>query len=94
MFPRTTSPQKKGDVRGKPVHLDRRQFLSSIAKLPVCFALGSTTSHLLANNMHEEIGTNLIRSKSLCVGIPLPIQMVIDDVGWWCGTSGVERQEP
>lgn len=85
---------KKDGVRGKPVHLDRRQFLRSIAKLPVCFALGPTASYLLANNVHEEIGTNLIRRKGLCVGIPLPIQMVIDDVGWWCGPSGVERQEP
>lgn len=26
--------------------------------------------------------------------IPLPIQIVIDDVGWWCGADGSERGEP
>lgn len=26
--------------------------------------------------------------------IPMPIQIVIDDVGWWCGTDGHEYNEP
>ncbi|MEN6302607.1 MAG: hypothetical protein ABFD96_07790, partial [Armatimonadia bacterium] len=26
--------------------------------------------------------------------IPLAIQVVIDDVGWWCGADGHERGEP
>ena len=28
------------------------------------------------------------------VSIPLPIQIVIDDVGWWSGKDGHENQEP
>lgn len=28
------------------------------------------------------------------VSLPLPIQVVIDDVGWWSGTDGHERGEP
>ena len=28
------------------------------------------------------------------VEIPLPIQIVIDDVGWWCGADGSAGQEP
>jgi hypothetical protein len=26
--------------------------------------------------------------------LPMPLQIVIDDVGWWCGEDGHERQEP
>jgi hypothetical protein len=34
-------------------------------------------------------GLTLVR-----VHIPMPLQIVIDDVGWWCGEDGHERQEP
>lgn len=30
----------------------------------------------------------------ITAAIPLPIQIVIDDVGWWCGENGSARQEP
>ncbi|MBN1676135.1 MAG: hypothetical protein JXR37_34135 [Kiritimatiellae bacterium] len=26
--------------------------------------------------------------------IPMPLQVVVDDVGWWCGEDGHARQEP
>jgi hypothetical protein len=31
---------------------------------------------------------------NMLVTIPMPIQIVIDDVGWWSGEDGSERQEP
>jgi len=32
--------------------------------------------------------------ENLDVFIPMPIQVVIDDVGWWSGEDGSQRQEP
>jgi hypothetical protein len=32
--------------------------------------------------------------ENLKVFIPLPVQVVIDDVGWWSGEDGSKRQEP
>lgn len=26
--------------------------------------------------------------------VPMPLQVVLDDVGWWCGQDGHERQQP
>ncbi|MBN2311449.1 MAG: hypothetical protein JXR94_20905 [Candidatus Hydrogenedentes bacterium] len=31
---------------------------------------------------------------TLTACIPLPLQVVIDDLGWWCGADGHERNEP
>ena len=33
-------------------------------------------------------------TKNLKVFIPMPVQVVIDDVGWWSGEDGSKRQEP
>jgi hypothetical protein len=32
--------------------------------------------------------------ENLKVFIPMPVQVVIDDVGWWSGEDGSQRQEP
>jgi len=32
--------------------------------------------------------------KGISAAIPMPIQVVIDDVGWWSGEDGHKRQEP
>ena len=49
---------------------------------------------LAASNYIESKGTSSIRNSELNVTIPMPIQIVIDDVGWWSGEDGNERQEP
>lgn len=33
-------------------------------------------------------------SEGLKIFVPMPIQVVIDDVGWWSGEDGSKRQEP
>jgi hypothetical protein len=48
------------------------------------------------------LGPDLIRAgsrgnlhfKELTAVIPMPIQVVIDDVGWWSGRDGSQQQEP
>ena len=77
-----------------PASLDRRQFISSVAKIPVALALAPAASQLLADEMHEQSATRTIDRHGVSVTIPLPIQMVIDDVGWWVGPDGSSRQEP
>ena len=33
-------------------------------------------------------------SNDITATIPMPIQVVIDDVGWWSGKDGNKQQEP
>jgi hypothetical protein len=35
-----------------------------------------------------------MKPDSMAACVPLPVQIVIDDVGWWSGADGHERQEP
>jgi hypothetical protein len=35
-----------------------------------------------------------MRPDDISVSIPMPVQIVIDDVGWWSGEDGHARQEP
>jgi hypothetical protein len=47
-----------------------------------------------ASNFVASEGRRSVRHDELNVTIPMPIQIVIDDVGWWSGEDGNERQEP
>lgn len=49
---------------------------------------------LAASNFVASQGMRSVRNDELNVTIPMPIQIVIDDVGWWSGEDGNERQEP
>ena len=49
---------------------------------------------LAASNFVACKGKRSVRNDELNVTIPMPIQIVIDDVGWWSGEDGNERQEP
>tara|TARA_R110000851_G_scaffold332372_1_gene508252 strand:+ start:1938 stop:3212 length:1275 start_codon:yes stop_codon:yes gene_type:complete len=49
---------------------------------------------LAASNFVVFGGTRSVSNAYLSVSIPMPIQIVIDDVGWWSGEDGHERQEP
>ena len=49
---------------------------------------------LAASNFVVLGGTRHLRNADLSVSIPRPIQIVIDDVGWWSGEDGHEIQQP
>ncbi|HZJ36122.1 MAG TPA: hypothetical protein VFD29_05815 [Gillisia sp.] len=49
---------------------------------------------LAASNFVAFGGTRSARNAELSVFIPMPIQIVIDDVGWWSGDDGHESQQP
>ncbi|WP_146947655.1 hypothetical protein [Cyclobacterium qasimii] len=51
-------------------------------------------SGLAASTLVACEGTKTIRNDELKVTLPRPIQIVIDDVGWWSGEDGHTRQEP
>jgi hypothetical protein len=64
-------------------NLNRRDFMTKSMKMVAGVATGAMASNLLAKNQHQ-----------IEVNIPLPIQVVIDDVGWWSGRDGTQEQEP
>lgn len=49
---------------------------------------------LAASNFVAFAGKRSVRNDELNVTIPMPIQIVIDDVGWWSGEDGNELQQP
>lgn len=65
--------------------MTRREFTGKSALLGV----GLTASNFLGCK-----GRRSVRNDELIVTIPMPIQIVIDDVGWWSGEDGNEHQQP
>lgn len=65
--------------------IKRREFIRQSAQI----AAGVAVSNLAACN-----GGVKMKSSEISVVIPRPIQIVIDDVGWWSGEDGSARQEP
>jgi hypothetical protein len=67
----------------------RRRFIKNLTGLAATMVLGATGTKLSAMNITEMSSwTNDTAS------IPMPIQVVIDDVGWWSGKDGSLQQEP
>ncbi|SEK19841.1 hypothetical protein SAMN04488008_10128 [Maribacter orientalis] len=66
-------------------NITRREFTIKSALI----GAGLATSNLVAFT-----GRRSVRNDELSVTIPMPIQIVIDDVGWWSGEDGHKRQEP
>jgi hypothetical protein len=67
----------------------RRDFIKNAVRFT------SGTLVLGSNNLLVSSCINRTKSKdSLQVFIPIPLQVVIDDVGWWSGEDGSTRQEP
>ena len=64
-------------------NINRRKFLDTSLKMVAGMAGSALVNGLKAKNppFVEAI-------------IPMPIQVVIDDVGWWSGQDGHEKQEP
>ncbi len=68
---------------------NRRIFLQNLTGFAVAVGLGASGKKLLAMNIKgitSGCGNSAI--------IPMPIQVVIDDVGWWSGRDGSEKDEP
>lgn len=66
-------------------NITRREFTIKSALI----GAGLATSNLLAFT-----GRRSVRNNKLSVTIPMPIQIVIDDVGWWSGKDGHDLQQP
>ncbi len=69
--------------------ISRRNFISTGSKI----AAGLATSSVLPAVLTHCGGSGDTVSGVFAV-IPMPIQVVIDDVGWWSGEDGNARQEP
>jgi hypothetical protein len=69
--------------------MNRRKFIRRSASI----ATGAAASTIMTKTLFTENGTIFLH-KDIVVKIPLPIQVVIDDVGWWSGEDGSSRQEP
>ena len=63
----------------------RRDFIRQATRM----VTGLAVSNLFAANTRQVMGND-----GITVMIPMPIQIVIDDVGWWSGEDGSGRQEP
>jgi hypothetical protein len=69
--------------------MDRRDFLKRTAQT----AAGISAATFGPDLSRAESGMNLQRNEITAI-IPMPIQVVIDDVGWWSGRDGSQDQEP
>lgn len=66
----------------------RRKFVKDTLRVATGVALLDASQILSSCNKTSRI------MEDLDVFIPMPIQVVIDDVGWWSGEDGSLRQEP
>ncbi len=66
----------------------RRDFVKDTAKLASAMAVFGSPSVINSFSVKNK------SIKKLQVFIPMPIQVVIDDVGWWSGEDGSKQQEP
>lgn len=70
-------------------NLNRRSFIKKSIKVTVAINGAFTAGNLLAFSGIQELPY-----KGVSAIIPMPIQVVIDDVGWWSGVDGSKWQEP
>ncbi len=67
--------------------MNRRTFMRRAGQLPAGLTAGSILPDLAGPAIAQESG-------GVTAAIPMPIQVVIDDVGWWNGHNGSQQQEP
>jgi len=65
--------------------INRRDFIKQTS----CLSLG-----LVVSDLYAESNEKVIKGDEIKISIPMPIQIVIDDVGWWSGKDGSAYQEP
>ncbi len=71
------------------LNMTRRKFVKKSIQSTTAIGVGVTGSNFLTS-----CGNTNSLEKSVKAIIPLPIQVVIDDVGWWSGKDGSKYQEP
>ena len=69
--------------------MKRRAFIKTTSKGAALAAIGMSSGGLLSSCMNFKSLNNKISAF-----IPLPIQVVIDDVGWWTGKDGEAENQP
>ena len=69
--------------------IDRRVFVKTIPKITAGILIGVNNPKLSTFWKKVDMSSNDIMAV-----IPMPIQVVIDDVGWWSGKDGSKQQEP
>jgi hypothetical protein len=69
--------------------IDRREFITDTARMVAGVALGAAGASRVVGEERMAMPRD-----GVAAGIPMPLQVVIDDVGWWSGEDGSERQEP
>ncbi len=67
--------------------ISRSKFISETVKVAAGLTAGSTIIQSFKSMGKFETGR-------VTAYLPMPIQVVIDDVGWWSGENGTKRQEP
>ena len=68
--------------------MKRRDFIKTTAKGAAVAGVGAIGGSLLSSCINTK------SSNSISASIPLPIQVVIDDVGWWSGKDETINQGP
>jgi hypothetical protein len=71
------------------VNVSRREFMIDATRVGAGVTLGGAA----ARGVGAEERRPLPR-EGVAIAIPQPLQVVIDDVGWWSGEDGSARQEP
>ncbi len=69
--------------------LNRRDLMKGAAQITAGLSAGTMASNLVGSG-----STGELNAKGVTAVVPLPIQVVIDDVGWWSGHDGSKQQEP
>ena len=69
--------------------VNRRDFIKKSIQGTTIMAGGLSVTNLMAFRSKSSSGNN-----GVSVFIPMPIQVVIDDVGWWSGKDGSKYQQP
>jgi hypothetical protein len=70
-------------------HISRRNFVKKTARITSGVVVLGSSAKFLNSCMNPESIRDTMK-----VIIPMPLQVVIDDVGWWSGEDGSKRQEP
>ncbi|MCK4919596.1 MAG: hypothetical protein KAS71_01035 [Bacteroidales bacterium] len=71
------------------VKISRRSFLKNSVRTASGIAVLGGNIPLLSSCVRQNKTLGNVK-----VFIPMPVQVVIDDVGWWSGEDGSKRQEP
>jgi hypothetical protein len=69
--------------------LNRRDFMKGAVQIAAGLSAGTTAPNLMSSSSSLQLN-----AKGVTAVVPMPIQVVIDDVGWWSGQDGSKQQEP